>query len=143
MLNRRCTGENLPVSSRASVPTDSKSQRARSRRRYGRANETYQRGRVTTAELAGKRFENPDEVHPFASDMGQIELVDLNGHAVGRGTRRRRSESALTTPRLRGIVAIRNVVAQDSIGRDWVRFGRLWAAGSDCCPKAKSPLRSS
>ena len=38
------------------------------------------------AELAGKRFESPDEVREFADQMGMVELVDLNGHAVGRGT---------------------------------------------------------
>jgi len=38
------------------------------------------------AELAGKRFESPDEVREFADHMGRVELVDLNGHAVGRGT---------------------------------------------------------
>jgi quercetin dioxygenase-like cupin family protein len=38
------------------------------------------------AELAGKRFESPDEVREFADHMGMVELVDLNGHAVGRGT---------------------------------------------------------
>ena len=38
------------------------------------------------AELAGKRFENPDEVREFVGGTGCVELVDLNGHAVGRGT---------------------------------------------------------
>ena len=38
------------------------------------------------AELAGKRFETPDEVRKFTDDKGQVELVDLNGHSVGRGT---------------------------------------------------------
>jgi len=38
------------------------------------------------AELAGKRFDNPDEVREFQDGMGRVELVDLNGHAVGRGT---------------------------------------------------------
>ena len=38
------------------------------------------------AELAGKRFESPDEVREFIGGMGQVELVDLNGHAVGKGT---------------------------------------------------------
>lgn len=38
------------------------------------------------AELAGKRFESPDELREFVGGMGHIELVDLNGHAVGRGT---------------------------------------------------------
>ena len=38
------------------------------------------------AEFAGKRFESPDEVREFADDKGRVELVDLNGHAVGRGT---------------------------------------------------------
>jgi quercetin dioxygenase-like cupin family protein len=41
---------------------------------------------IIMAELLGKRFENPDEVRQFPSGMGRIELVDLNGHAVGRGT---------------------------------------------------------
>ena len=38
------------------------------------------------AELAGKRFENADEVREFLDGKGRVELVDLNGHAVGRGT---------------------------------------------------------
>jgi len=38
------------------------------------------------AALTGKRFENPDEVRSFTDDTGQVELIDLNGHAVGRGT---------------------------------------------------------
>ena len=38
------------------------------------------------AELAGKRFESPDEVREFVGGTGRVELVDLNGHAVGRGT---------------------------------------------------------
>ena len=38
------------------------------------------------AELAGKRFDNPDEVREFTDGMGRVELVDLNGHAVGLGT---------------------------------------------------------
>lgn len=36
------------------------------------------------AELAAKRFESPDEVRQFKA--GRVELVDLNGHGVGRGT---------------------------------------------------------
>jgi quercetin dioxygenase-like cupin family protein len=43
-------------------------------------------GRKPMANLAGKRFESPDEVREFADDKGRVELVDLNGHAVGRGT---------------------------------------------------------
>ena len=38
------------------------------------------------ASLAGKRFENPDEVREFTDGKGRVELVDLNGHAIGRGT---------------------------------------------------------
>lgn len=38
------------------------------------------------AKLQTKRFEAPDEVREFASDRGQVELVDLGGNAVGRGT---------------------------------------------------------
>src|SRR5689334_21827854 len=37
------------------------------------------------AQLAGKRFESPDEVREFTDGKGRVELVDLNGHAVGRG----------------------------------------------------------
>ena len=37
------------------------------------------------AQLVGKRFESPDEVREFRG-KGFVELVDLNGHAVGRGT---------------------------------------------------------
>jgi Cupin domain len=35
-------------------------------------------------ELLGKRFENPDEVRKF-TDKGSMQLVELNGHAVGLG----------------------------------------------------------
>jgi quercetin dioxygenase-like cupin family protein len=38
------------------------------------------------AELQAKRFESPDEVRPFAGDRGKVELVELAGNAVGRGT---------------------------------------------------------
>jgi quercetin dioxygenase-like cupin family protein len=38
------------------------------------------------AELAGKRFDQPDETREFLDGKGRIELIDLNGHAVGRGT---------------------------------------------------------
>jgi quercetin dioxygenase-like cupin family protein len=38
------------------------------------------------AKLKAKQFDAPDEVRPFAADMGQVELVELNGNAVGRGT---------------------------------------------------------
>ena len=38
------------------------------------------------ADLAGKRFEGPDEVREFTDGKGRVELVDLNGHAVGPGT---------------------------------------------------------
>jgi quercetin dioxygenase-like cupin family protein len=37
------------------------------------------------AELAGKRFEEADEVREFRDGMGRVEMVDLNGHAIGRG----------------------------------------------------------
>jgi quercetin dioxygenase-like cupin family protein len=38
------------------------------------------------AELQAKRFESPDEVRPFVGDQGKLELVQLGGSAVGRGT---------------------------------------------------------
>jgi hypothetical protein len=38
------------------------------------------------AELAGKRFEDADEVREFTDGMGRMEVVNLNGHAVGRST---------------------------------------------------------
>ena len=38
------------------------------------------------AELVGKRFDRPDEVREFTDGKGRVELVDLNGHAVGLGT---------------------------------------------------------
>ena len=38
------------------------------------------------AQLVGKRFENPDEVREFTDGKGRVELVDLNGHAIGLGT---------------------------------------------------------
>ena len=40
----------------------------------------------TMAELAGKRFESPDEVREFTDGKGRVDVVDLNGHAIGRGT---------------------------------------------------------
>ena len=38
------------------------------------------------AELVGKRFESPDEVREFTDGKGHVNLVELNGHAVGLGT---------------------------------------------------------
>src|SRR5437868_6844925 len=38
------------------------------------------------AEIKGKGFESADEVRPFKDGKGQVELVDLNGHMIGRGT---------------------------------------------------------
>jgi len=38
------------------------------------------------AELIGKSFDSPDEVREFTEGKGRVELVDLNGHAIGRGT---------------------------------------------------------
>jgi hypothetical protein len=38
------------------------------------------------AELAGKRFEEADDVREFADGKGRMEVVNLNGHAVGRAT---------------------------------------------------------
>jgi quercetin dioxygenase-like cupin family protein len=38
------------------------------------------------AEIKGKGFESPDEVRSFKDGKGQVELVDLNGHMIGRGT---------------------------------------------------------
>ncbi|HTR88916.1 MAG TPA: cupin domain-containing protein [Solirubrobacteraceae bacterium] len=38
------------------------------------------------AQLQAKQFNAPDEVRPFAADMGQVELVQLSGNAIGRGT---------------------------------------------------------
>jgi hypothetical protein len=38
------------------------------------------------AELVGKRFESPEEVREFLDGKGRVELVDLNGNAVGLGT---------------------------------------------------------
>jgi hypothetical protein len=38
------------------------------------------------AVLVGKRFEDPDEVREFTGAKGRVELVDLNGHAIGLGT---------------------------------------------------------
>jgi hypothetical protein len=35
--------------------------------------------------LTRKRFDSPDEIREF-TDKGRIELVDLGGNAVGRGT---------------------------------------------------------
>ncbi|HSO97597.1 MAG TPA: cupin domain-containing protein [Solirubrobacteraceae bacterium] len=38
------------------------------------------------APLTQKRFENPDETRDFTDGKGCVELVDLGGNAVGRGT---------------------------------------------------------
>src|SRR3981081_126452 len=38
------------------------------------------------AELAGKRCESPDEVREFTDGKGRVDVVELNGHAIGRGT---------------------------------------------------------
>ena len=38
------------------------------------------------AEIKGKGFESPDEVREFKDGKGRVELVDLNGHMIGRGT---------------------------------------------------------
>jgi len=38
------------------------------------------------AKLQAKRFENADEVRPFNDGTGQVELVQLDDNAVGRGT---------------------------------------------------------
>jgi quercetin dioxygenase-like cupin family protein len=38
------------------------------------------------ATLQAKRFDSPDEIRPFAADKGKVEVVDLGGNAVGRGT---------------------------------------------------------
>src|SRR3954452_8644291 len=38
------------------------------------------------AEIKGKGFESADEGRPFKDGKGQVELVDLNGHMIGRGT---------------------------------------------------------
>jgi hypothetical protein len=37
------------------------------------------------AQLVGKRCESPDETRNFTDETGRIELVDLNGNAVGLG----------------------------------------------------------
>jgi len=57
------------------------------------------------AELAGSAFENPTRFADFTDGTGRVELVDLNGHAVGRGTfepagagRRTSSRSPAPTP---------------------------------------------
>ena len=38
------------------------------------------------AEIKGKEFGSPDEVREFKDGKGKVELVDLNGHMIGRGT---------------------------------------------------------
>ena len=38
------------------------------------------------AAIKGKGFDSPDEVREFKDGKGKVELVDLNGHAIGRGT---------------------------------------------------------
>src|ERR671932_41024 len=37
-------------------------------------------------EIKGKGFQSPDEVREFKDGKGRVELVDLNGHMIGRGT---------------------------------------------------------
>ena len=39
---------------------------------------------ATTATTVVKRFEAPDETRPFAAH-GRADVLDLNGHVVGRG----------------------------------------------------------
>ena len=58
------------------------------RYRFGVASghEPQYHGRSVMAELAGKRFEDPDEVREFTDGKGRVDLVDLNGHAIGLGT---------------------------------------------------------
>jgi len=38
------------------------------------------------AEIKGKGFESADEVREFKDGKGKVELVDLNGNMIGRGT---------------------------------------------------------
>jgi quercetin dioxygenase-like cupin family protein len=38
------------------------------------------------ATLQRKRFDSPEETRPFLDDKGRVEIVDLSGNAVGRGT---------------------------------------------------------
>lgn len=38
------------------------------------------------AELAGKNFDDPDEVREFTDGTGQVKLINLNEHAIGLGT---------------------------------------------------------
>jgi quercetin dioxygenase-like cupin family protein len=38
------------------------------------------------ANLEAKPFDAPDEVRPFQDDMGKVELVQVGGNPVGRGT---------------------------------------------------------
>jgi quercetin dioxygenase-like cupin family protein len=38
------------------------------------------------ADIKGKAFGSPDEVREFKDGKGKVELVDLNGHMIGRGT---------------------------------------------------------
>ena len=40
---------------------------------------------VESADVEVKSFDSPDEVRPFEG-RGQVEVVKLAGHAVGRGT---------------------------------------------------------
>ena len=44
------------------------------------------RPRRRPSAVGRSRFESPDEVREFTDGTGRVELVDLNGHAVGRGT---------------------------------------------------------
>jgi quercetin dioxygenase-like cupin family protein len=37
-------------------------------------------------KLQAKRFETPDEVRAFAAETGKVELVELAGNTIGRGT---------------------------------------------------------
>ena len=40
---------------------------------------------ATKTELAVRRFEQPDETRPFEA-RGRVELIDIGGHMIGRGT---------------------------------------------------------
>jgi quercetin dioxygenase-like cupin family protein len=41
---------------------------------------------VTMSGLVRKSLDSPEEIRPFEGGMGQIELVNMEGGAVGRGT---------------------------------------------------------
>jgi quercetin dioxygenase-like cupin family protein len=74
----------VPVFTRDFSSLDACAERA-SFRRVRDSNQRAAKGGAV-AEIKGKGFESADEVREFKDGKGKVELVDLNGHMIGRGT---------------------------------------------------------